>query len=279
MANHDELIGNPTHTNDRYCFAKPGASYVIYLPDGGTPDLDLTTESGIYDVFWFNPRTGGALVLGSVLTVYGGAIYNLGIPPLDITEDWVAWVIYQGPTPLAASVGHFQGRQTGNEVVLNWTSAQEINVERYEVFRKGPAGTWELIGDKPASGYPQLPHMYTFIDYPVVNGTWQYQLKEIDLEGRTSFSPVVEIVFDSPTPNVTLQPNPFQDQLQLRFSGSHLGLIRMELLQPDGKVVKRRSVDMEQTDFSWNLSDLAAGPYFLKMTTTGTVELFRLLKL
>ena len=29
------LVGNQNHDPRRYCFAKPGEIYLVYLPDGG----------------------------------------------------------------------------------------------------------------------------------------------------------------------------------------------------------------------------------------------------
>src|SRR5882724_8279905 len=41
MKNADELAGNPKHDNSRYCLAKNGELYLVYLPSGGASDLDL----------------------------------------------------------------------------------------------------------------------------------------------------------------------------------------------------------------------------------------------
>jgi hypothetical protein len=40
-------------------------------------------------VKWFNPRTGGELVEGTVKSVKGGANINLGAPPSDGELDWL----------------------------------------------------------------------------------------------------------------------------------------------------------------------------------------------
>ena len=68
MTNADALVGNPRHDNSRYCFAKPGAVYVVYLPSGGTAELDLSAAAGEFRMQWFNPRRGGKLSAGSVAT-------------------------------------------------------------------------------------------------------------------------------------------------------------------------------------------------------------------
>ncbi len=77
---------------DNYCFSKPGARYVIYLPYGGTTNLDLRKEKGGYTISWFNPREGGKLQKGTKKTVEGGQWVNIGHAPDDVYKDWVVLV-------------------------------------------------------------------------------------------------------------------------------------------------------------------------------------------
>ena len=92
MSNADDLVGNTAHDNSRYCFAKPGSLYLVYLPSGGTADLDLRQATGAFTLTWFDPRNGGALKKGSVLSLKGGAAASLGVPPDAPGEDWLAVV-------------------------------------------------------------------------------------------------------------------------------------------------------------------------------------------
>lgn len=89
MVSADELIGNTSHDNSKYCFAKPDDVYLAYLPYGGTTTLDLSAAAGDYKVMWFNPRTGGELQAGSVSTVSGGKSVQVGTPPAADKEDWL----------------------------------------------------------------------------------------------------------------------------------------------------------------------------------------------
>jgi hypothetical protein len=92
MACADRLVGNPDHDNSRYCFAQPGELYLVYLPDGGSAELDLRDAGGEFQVRWFDPRQGGSLVAGSVPSLRGGQLAELGSPPRDPTEDWLVVV-------------------------------------------------------------------------------------------------------------------------------------------------------------------------------------------
>ena len=90
MRNMNALAGNTEDDNSVYCFAKPGQVYLVYLPKGGTAQLDLSGASGSMKVQWFDPRTGGALRSGSVKSVKAGAPVALGQPPSDPEDDWLA---------------------------------------------------------------------------------------------------------------------------------------------------------------------------------------------
>jgi len=73
-----------------WCFAEVSQVYAVYLPDGGTAELDIT--EGSFNVGWYNPRTGASLQKGSVETVTGPGYVKLGTPPADKDNDWVILV-------------------------------------------------------------------------------------------------------------------------------------------------------------------------------------------
>ena len=83
----DEL----TSAKDDYCLAEKGRVYAVYLPCGGT--TELTVPGGRYRVKWYNPRSGGGLVDGSVATIKGPGQPPIGDPPADRLQDWAALVV------------------------------------------------------------------------------------------------------------------------------------------------------------------------------------------
>jgi hypothetical protein len=89
MGNANALVGNSRNDNSKFCLVKPDEVYLVYLPDGGTSDIDLSDAKGGFTVKWFNPRAGGPLREGSVRTVNAGGTVSLGQPPADPREDWL----------------------------------------------------------------------------------------------------------------------------------------------------------------------------------------------
>ncbi len=89
MSHHDEL----TSAEDDYCLAEPGTVYAIYLPSGGSTDLDLGNSTDNFRIRWLNPREGGPLQMGTLALTTGPGIVNIGQPAVDTDKDWVALVV------------------------------------------------------------------------------------------------------------------------------------------------------------------------------------------
>ena len=56
-------------TSTRYCLAVAGKQYLVYLPEGGSVEVDLSAARGRLSGEWLNPSTGER---GAVATVEGG---------------------------------------------------------------------------------------------------------------------------------------------------------------------------------------------------------------
>jgi len=90
IKNANALVGNAKADNSKYCLAKSGAVYLVYLPKGGSTNLDLSGVSGDFSVLWYNPRSGGKLQSGSVSKIRAGSSVSIGRAPSDADKDWLA---------------------------------------------------------------------------------------------------------------------------------------------------------------------------------------------
>lgn len=88
MSNNDALITNPA----AHCLTDRATTFVVYLEDGGTTNLDLDGVEGSFSVQWFDPRNGGALQNGSVTSIDGNGNRAIGNAPSNASEDWAILV-------------------------------------------------------------------------------------------------------------------------------------------------------------------------------------------
>jgi hypothetical protein len=76
-----------------YCFADPGHVYAVYLPNGGTTDIDLGENNAeTFLVKWYNPRAGGELLSGTIETVGGAGKQSIGMPHSETDMDWLVLI-------------------------------------------------------------------------------------------------------------------------------------------------------------------------------------------
>ena len=85
----DELVGNTDLNNSKFCFAQTDEIYLVYLPSGGTSNIDLSDAKGRFQIRWFDPKKGGRLKLGSIRRVRAGSRVSLGTPPNRPDQDWL----------------------------------------------------------------------------------------------------------------------------------------------------------------------------------------------
>jgi hypothetical protein len=83
--------------NEAYLAARPGESYILYFTNGGSVGLDLSNESGSFDVTWISVSMGistrTSAAGGYRLTkksIQGGTVVTLSAP---YKGGWVAAIV------------------------------------------------------------------------------------------------------------------------------------------------------------------------------------------
>ncbi|WP_025764167.1 T9SS type A sorting domain-containing protein [Dyadobacter tibetensis] len=99
-----------------------------------------------------------------------------------------------------------------NSVILNWSTALEINSDRFEIERSHDANHWENIGKIVSEGESNRQRDYHFVDETPFTGTNYYRLKMIDKDNSYQYSRIRSINLSGESFQFSLYPNP-SDQL------------------------------------------------------------------
>ncbi|HKJ68813.1 MAG TPA: DUF5060 domain-containing protein, partial [bacterium] len=62
----------------------------VYMKSGGENQIDLVDHNTTFRVHWFNPRSGGELHRGSIETIAGPGLRDIGSAPVNVNKDWLA---------------------------------------------------------------------------------------------------------------------------------------------------------------------------------------------
>ena len=81
--------------------------------------------------------------------------------------------------------------------ILTWITSAEVNTSRFEIERITTGSSiWQVAGNINASGYSSTSHEYNFV-VALVAGENQFRLKQIDIDGIFTYSPVVSVRYNT----------------------------------------------------------------------------------
>ena len=101
----------------------------------------------------------------------------------------------------------------GNGVV-NWTTADEVNVSHYEIQRSDDGMQFYAIGTVAARNLTDL-QQYEFTDNKALNTVTYYRLLSVDIDGRTKLSKVVLINDNDQTDKYMAVVNPARNSMRV----------------------------------------------------------------
>jgi len=188
--------------------------------------------------------------------------------------------------PLPVSLTAFSATAAGVNANLAWTTASEKNSDGFEVQVSTTGADYHKIGFVASkSPNSQQQQNYTFVDTEAgKNGTRYYRLRQIDLDGTESFSPVRTVSFSG---NVlatvtTAYPNPFTSYVDLSIDAATAGTapVRVQLIDMTGRIVHEQLISVENASLRVNALDgLRSGLYLAKVSLpNGATQTLRIQK-
>ncbi len=102
-------------------------------------------------------------------------------------------------------------------VMLNWTTANEIENDYFEIERSLDGVNFTNIGRANGAGNSSINQYYQFIDEQPIPGINYYRLKDVDFNGNYNYSSTISIKLEDPLNEVTVTPNPFDKEMLLYF--------------------------------------------------------------
>jgi hypothetical protein len=182
------------------------------------------------------------------------------------------------PLPVVLTAFNGQVTSTGNQ--LSWVTASEQNSRSFEVERLADGGSFVLLGSVAAAGTSPSAHTYQYLDAAAPTGLSYYRLRQVDLDGTVTYSPVVSLSATRLAVAAQPQayPSPFAEALSISLPGTEASQsATIALFTLDGHQVYRWSLLLSATPQALDgLPTLPAGLYLLRTTTAAGTTTQRL---
>jgi hypothetical protein len=187
-----------------------------------------------------------------------------------VGDGWAKTYRPIGPLPII--LDYFTARKnTSTSSILNWKTAQEINTAFFDIERSNDAIGFKKIGVARAAGNSNVGIEYSFIDNNPLQGVNHYRLKQIDIDGKFTFSDLKTVKL-STNNAISIYPNPSKGIVNI--NGSY-NIKSMELYDISGRKLRQWNTAQAAID----ISNFASNNYILKMVLkTGEVLQQKLVK-
>jgi hypothetical protein len=168
-------------------------------------------------------------------------------------------------------------RETENTVIINWTTAQEINNDYFVVERSADMKLWEDAGTVKGSGNTTNVQKYTYHDLTSSLSYIYYRIRQVDFDGTTSYSNVLSVSRSNmPSATLNVYPNPFTQGLSLEIVSLQDEAYNVIVTDLQGRTIATRNVSAVKglnTISMTEMDELKAGIYFVKLIGQETITL------
>ena len=142
---------------------------------------------------------------------------------------------------LPVSLINFSATPGNNSVMLRWSTSSEINNLGFEVQRSiDGSGGWTALGFVDGAGNSNSTLHYSYVDENLSARRYYYRLKQVDIDRRFEFSPIVSAEINGNNDFVLEQnyPNPFRNETVIKFTLPQRAKVNLSLFDMNGRLVR-----------------------------------------
>ncbi len=260
------------------------------LSESNAPTADYRNwfvyRSG-FNVDEVNALAGGSL-LKSSMELYApldqnavtgpDPLVNLAMSTNDLSQEPASEITGTFPVEWIS----FEATPQGRSVQLDWVVANEVNNAGFGVeIRSEDENDFEQIAFVPGLGDQAELREYRYRIDELNPGTYEFRLRQVDLDGAQGYSQVLTAVIDGLGSSYQVFPQPAGESVTIRVQASARGNLDLELLDLSGRRVQTWTIGLTATgqqDLLLDLEQVPAGVYTLRISDGTSLEILRLNK-
>ncbi len=244
-------------------------------PDGSLPTINFMR---------LNPSAPAPHSYIDMGTVLSNVVYHgvTGIPYLGTAPDLGFDESSDNSLPL--NLLSFSGSVNNDEVILKWMTGTNTQLSGWSIERtlQPENKTWSSIGFVQANQSSSQKD-YSFADKNVSSGTYYYRLKQMDVDGKIFYSPVLQIKIGSGNQisSISVHPNPFSNATTIDYQLPRQSAGSLKLYNQQGQFIQTLSEGILQPGAyqKWlNGQSLQKGIYYLQFHVADEIVTSKLVK-
>ncbi|MGB5289582.1 MAG: T9SS type A sorting domain-containing protein [Ignavibacteriaceae bacterium] len=164
----------------------------------------------------------------------------------------------------------FTGTSNGREVILNWSTATELNNQLFELQRSFEGSDFATVGFVNGKGTTSERQEYIYRDKILTDGKYSYRLKQIDYLGHSEYSDIIEIELRIFNTFLLEQnyPNPFNPTTTIGYGIKEKSSVKITILNSIGEEVALLVDEEKESGYhivEFNAANMPSGVYFYQL--------------
>ncbi|MDX2249367.1 MAG: T9SS type A sorting domain-containing protein [Bacteroidia bacterium] len=224
--------GNTTSSSAKFTVTTPGVTLVRITGTNAfevtsstffrTPDITTTTQGEAY--MSANKGTAaGTIVLKGTFSSVSFSYTGVGVEGTGGDGIEFIWSLDSGSALLPVEWLGAAAEWDGEDARIFWQTAAELNSDFFEIERKREQEKkFEVIHKVPAAGLSQSTRNYEFRDMGIARNARGsdvfYRIKQVDMDGKSTYSSLIELFSPRETREITIFPNPASTQVNIQVS-------------------------------------------------------------
>lgn len=164
---------------------------------------------------------------------------------------------------LPVSFLYAKAEVTGRDVLVSWATGFEQNANRFEVEYSTNGHSFNAVGSVKATNNSS-GSSYRFRHVQVPAGAAYYRIRQVDNDGKATYSKIMLLVTGQNESQPMLFPNPVRDVVNVTWPAS-TSVARIVLLSADGRQIKVVTISKDQRAAIVPVTELKSGNYFLRL--------------
>ena len=152
----------------------------------------------------------------------------------------------------------FTGNNVNNSVVLNWTTAAEINNDYFVIERANGSNQFDSIGRVNSSS----SRTYRFVDQKPGKNVNIYRIRQVDIDGNAQYSKVITVTNSTEVSNMKLFPTQARSTVTLQLNSNNNPEFSILVTDVNGRIIKQIG-QFRQTQQTIDVTGLQAGVYYV----------------
>lgn len=196
----------------------------------------------------------------------------------NVTGGFSQFMLADPAIVIPVSLLSFEARGNIKNIVLDWSTATEINNKGFVIERSINGRDFEKIGWIEGKLNSNVLTKYQYYDHFVQpNLIYHYRLRQTDIDSREKLSEIRQAKIKGSEIEVSISPNPAKDQVKIFVSGSY-GLTDLNLVNTAGQLIRSwKQVNTGSTPVNLDITGLSSGMYILQILTPQSTKVEKLI--